>query len=241
MNNKFIDFIYLYMDLIDSALDGFKKDYDIKAEEYLKYRLSIINHKRAKYDKNILVIQLENSYKSCIEGLNLENKKEIDILKWFDDVKDYIYFLRMSEKLLLFKNSDDNSNGLYCDTDTIYYKDKDYTVKINFEKTSIDLSNNNITYSLLDSLKDDNQKMYIITVSIKRNYGHQMINEFKFVQNEDIKLNRSDKLLIKIMINNLSVAMLNVFDNIVDSTFSTYTGINKKIDWKAVIKNGFRV
>ena len=119
----------------------------------------------------------------------------------------FCQFIRFAEKVFFYHN----------DIDKCFYVDSEMNdlVKRDFKITDLD-NKVDIIVSMekkKETLSDDT--LNVLRISVKRNYGKQMINEFTIVNDFVKTKDDSDKLLIEIVYSIIFQKMKEQFDSII--------------------------
>ena len=121
-------------------------------------------------------------------------------------------------------------------TKTLYFVNYYFKSRIIFEETSIVEKKN---------LFDDDKKLTIVTLEIRRNFGKEMTNTFKFTfgDNIDTKDDFSNVELLKTYESLLKAELLKTFNNIITTSVNVDKSWqeNEKIFWKDVLTDGVYV
>lgn len=150
-------------------------------------------------------------------------------------------FIRFIEKCYFYKNADTSS--IYAEikdnTETVYFESYDgIKAKFSFELTKIKKRDFDIFST---SNKDNYIKM--INIEIKRTYGKQMVNTYKFVDGEFAYLEEDDIILL----DNICHCFLTAFYK---DTFcktiklmvkNIFHGRFEEYEWEGMIKDGLYV
>lgn len=218
--NEFIYELYDYSNYINSNLNNYTNI--IPESEYL----NINRRQRRKYNK----ISFENI--SNIYALYSKINDAIynsDLQTWIFIIKCYGEYIRNLEKEFMYTNIDDNNiYSEIIDNNTIVYFIMDnYKVKITYSDTRID----DISSSpLLSYLNNNNNNIGIITIEIKRTFGKQMMNVFKFISNENIIFDdKSDEILFDNIKKQLSKLLYDNFYETLNFIGSSIVNFNVNI------------
>ena len=233
---KLVDLSYSYYDNVYSANLLLNDDSNNKKK-------SIFNN----FKKNIIpfkddIKQLYCFIKSSINDTT--NRWEFPIF-----VKDFIQFMKNCEKVFLYNN--DESNTVYAEVDDLkkIYKliiDSDqYKITYEFQDSSINLPNTIKKLSVdnpLSFLMDENeeeQTVQFISITIERNFGKNLISEFKFIDKSPIPFeDYGDNVLFSIAINISREIIFNTFIDIIDNCICPMAGMKQNIKIEEVVKNG---
>lgn len=157
----------------------------------------------------------------------------LSFAEWIMEVKEFIQFIRYSEKCFMFRNesSIDRENREYAvyvenEENTLYIRDftDDIKIKISFTESLInDIVIDTTSNSLADYVESGKTPKKQITVefidiTIVREYGKQLANQFRFMSSENPKYNdESDKILMDItrslISKYLKLTLYDIFDN----------------------------
>lgn len=170
-----------------------------------------------------------------------ESLSDNNIANTLDNVKNFGYYIRYAEKCYMYQNAD--TSEIFSETVKnkpddiiVYFKWKDYKVKISFESTKIP----NIA-----NIIDDSENISFVNIEIVRNFGKQMCNTFRFVPGEESTLKNnlitSDDVLLYKVCNDINRSISNTYDKILDSIIPNFT--HGCVDdtttyWKEVITDG---
>ena len=220
MDNAYIDFAYDYYKLCGNI---HSKGYTSENINDFQRKLAI-NNVFFKSQKSMLI-------KATAESREIENELGVlDILgeyrnvahiweldvpfsEWILYVKQYIEFVRWSEKCFLYKNEssidrDKSKYALYCEDkeNTLYirYFPNDVKVMINFTESlvndiTIDTTENNSIMDYVNSGKSPKKQINVefVYINLNREFGKQMVNEFRFIISENPHYpDDSDKILM---------------------------------------------
>jgi hypothetical protein len=157
----------------------------------------------------------------------------LSFAEWIMEVKEFIQFIRYSEKCFMFRNesSIDRENREYAvyvenEENTLYIRDftDDIKIKISFTESLVnDIVIDTTSNSLADYVESGKTPKKQITVefidiTIVREYGKQLANQFRFMSSENPKYNdESDKILMDItrslISKYLKLTLYDIFDN----------------------------
>lgn len=189
-----------------------------------------------KYKKVINKKYCDDIYKIYTEIV--ESLSDNNIANTLENVKNFGYYIRYAEKCYMYQNADTSkifSETVKSKPDDIivYFKWKDYKVKISFESTNI------------PNIVDDSENISFVNIEIVRNFGKQMCNTFRFIPGEEDTLKNnlitSDDILLYKVCNDINTSILNTYNMILNSIIPNFT--HGCVDdtttyWKEVITDG---
>ena len=164
----------------------------------------------------------------------LWNHNTCSFNEWILLVKDYIDFIRYSEKCFMYKNESsidrEKSNiVVYCEdsSNILYIRDfyLDIKIKIEFIESLvndiiIDATQSNSILDYVESGKAPKKQINVefVHITISREWGKQLVNEFRFIISENPKYNDiSDEQLMDaiqtVVGESLKVKLYEIFDN----------------------------
>lgn len=182
---------------------------------YAHYHKQAVEVKKRKTTKifKIKTVSKEIEYpglKNAEEELN--HFRETELCNYIESVNflsmwQFCQFIRFAEKVFFYHN----------DIDKCFYVDSEMNdlVKRDFKITDLD-NKVDIIVSMekkKETLSDDT--LNVLRISVKRNYGKQMINEFTIVNDFVKTKDDSDKLLIEIVYSIIFQKMKEQFDSII--------------------------
>ena len=128
----------------------------------------------------------------------------------FNDLWEFCQFVKYAEKTLFYQNDPDPQRVFYVDSDIDDLSKRQFAIR--------DLDN---TYQLLFKLEKINEPIHneimkIIRLSVSRNYGRKMTNEFIIV-NSEIKYNDDADIYLIDNINRILYERItNTFNEIIN-------------------------
>ena len=205
---KFDDLLFRFYTILDVEYKNFGKLY-ISKNSKIFGKMNSKNHLSVTDLWNKDYTDFVNSFKSAT------------IKEWVHYIYDAAISIRSAEKCFMYKNDQDNI--IYAeetkDTKTFYYNNvSTYKCKISFEKTKINsLSYDNIDESLNKIFEDDNNVVFV-TIEVKRNFGKEMTNTFKFLSTSEPTCNdHNDSIMLKVIMNDITNTVINEYNSILNN------------------------
>lgn len=188
--------------------------------------------------------ELGGIYRSILSEISNTDKWEFPKI-----VKNFIYFIKISEKTFFYNN--DDGNIIYCEMDKVSGEYKlhittdDYNILYELQNSSINILDKEILgadnpLSFMNDITSDIQSTVLFAnISIKRNYGEHMFTEYKFVQSSPLIFeDPGDNILFDITDKIIRKIISNTFNDILDNTISKVSDLDENIKVEEILNNG---
>ncbi len=161
-------------------------------------------------------------------------------------VKNFIYFMKISEKVFFYNNDDGNS--VYGEMDKVSDSYKlhiitdDYNILYELQDSTINIPGKEKLrgdyLSFMNDEFDSQNTVLFANVSVKRNYGEHMFTEYKFVQSSPLIFeDPGDDILFNIVDKIIKKFISDTFNDILDNSICKMSNLDEKIKAEEVLNN----
>ena len=236
-NNKFTDLAYSWFNLLEdiSSIEPKRTLKDMEEYERLDKHMDRVECNVFKR----MISSINGDYLSCIKDLESTDNK------WFLTVRDYIYFVKICEKIFMFNNSEEESDlfAKIDDLKDLFYLEltnSEYKIKISFQDSSINMPGSHTGIPddddplgfMKEPSRDEINYVLFINIDTYRDFGEKMTDSFKFIYNSNMNYNdESDEIQCKVIRNIITKMIINQLNYILETVIPSMSRISSSC-WK---------